>query len=199
VASQVEGRELRLNDDCAAGWYNERFGDPAPGEEKVVAVRYRYGSQSPQEAATLPARDEKCALLLAPGGATVRRSAHTGHYVAEYAKTGRAKCQARRAPIARPAVPRPWPARPARRRAISRDLAQVCGELIALKSLRIGTEQEEKGWGEIIRWSHVECTRIRELRGQAGAISRSLPHPQPHPHTAAPRRGLRTRHGPPPP
>tara|TARA_B100000795_G_scaffold188309_1_gene143266 strand:+ start:587 stop:739 length:153 start_codon:yes stop_codon:yes gene_type:complete len=50
----------------------------------------------------------------------VRASTHTGYYLAEHAKTGRAKCR-------------------------------VCGELILVKALRVGTEQEEKGWGEIIR------------------------------------------------
>ena len=29
---------------------------------------------------------------------------------------------------------------------------QVCGELIAMKSLRVGIEVDEKGWGVITRW-----------------------------------------------
>ena len=62
AAALVCGRELRLNPHGAAGWYNARFGDAAPGCEKVLAiltisthpscsfyetvlsVRYRYGT-----------------------------------------------------------------------------------------------------------------------------------------------------------
>ena len=36
----------------------------------------------------------------------------------------------------------------------------VCGELIALKELRIGLERDEKGWGIITRWQHVACSRL---------------------------------------
>ena len=54
---------------------------------------------------------------------------HTGTYMAEYAKTGRAKCR-------------------------------VCGELITLKSLRVGLEVDEKGWGIITKWQHPDCTRL---------------------------------------
>ena len=43
AAALVCGRELRLNPHGAAGWYNARFGDAAPGCEKVLAMRYRYG------------------------------------------------------------------------------------------------------------------------------------------------------------
>ena len=43
---------------------------------------------------------------------------------------------------------------------------QVCGELIPVKALRVGIEQEEKGWGEIIRWSHLDCTRLPALRDE---------------------------------
>ena len=31
-------------------------------------------------------------------------------------------------------------------------IAQVCGEVILLKALRIGVEVNEKGWGVITRW-----------------------------------------------
>ena len=56
-------------------------------------MRYRYGADgSPQEAASLTAKEERCALLIGPHGATVRASTHTGYYLAEHAKTGRAKC-----------------------------------------------------------------------------------------------------------
>lgn len=37
---------------------------------------------------------------------------------------------------------------------------RVCGELIALRELRVGVEAEEKGWGVIIRWQHIDCTRL---------------------------------------
>ena len=43
---------------------------------------------------------------------------------------------------------------------------QVCGELILAKALRVGIEQVEKGWGEIIRWSHLDCTRLPALRDE---------------------------------
>ena len=43
---------------------------------------------------------------------------------------------------------------------------QVCGELITVKALRVGIEQEEKGWGEIIRWSHLDCSRLPALRDE---------------------------------
>jgi len=80
AAALVSGRELRLNPHGAAGWYNARFGDAAPGCEKVVALRYRYGAEGPpQEARSLPGREERCALLIAPQGATVRASPHTGY------------------------------------------------------------------------------------------------------------------------
>ena len=80
AAALVSGRELRLNPHGAAGWYNARFGDAAPGCEKVVALRYRYGADgSPQEARSLPGREERCALLIAPQGATVRALPHTGY------------------------------------------------------------------------------------------------------------------------
>ena len=37
---------------------------------------------------------------------------------------------------------------------------RTCGELIGLRELRIGLECDEKGWGVIIRWQHVACTRL---------------------------------------
>ena len=37
---------------------------------------------------------------------------------------------------------------------------QVCGEVIAHKTLRVGIEQNEKGWGIITRWQHLKCTRL---------------------------------------
>lgn len=36
----------------------------------------------------------------------------------------------------------------------------ACGELIAHRALRIGLEVEEKGWGIITRWQHLECSRL---------------------------------------
>ena len=88
AAALVSGRELRLNPHGAAGWYNARFGDAAPGCEKVLALRYRYGADgSPQEARSLPGREERCALLVAPQGATVRLGAHGLYYLAELTLT----------------------------------------------------------------------------------------------------------------
>ena len=46
----------------------------------MLALRYRYGADgTPQEATSLAAKEERCALLIAPQGATVRASADTGH------------------------------------------------------------------------------------------------------------------------
>ena len=40
---------------------------------------------------------------------------------------------------------------------------KICGEIIALRELRIGIEAEEKGWGIITRWQHVACTRLPRM------------------------------------
>ena len=46
----------------------------------MLALRYRYGADgTPQEATSLVAKEERCALLVAPQGATVRASTHTGN------------------------------------------------------------------------------------------------------------------------
>ena len=37
---------------------------------------------------------------------------------------------------------------------------RVCGEVITLKSLRVGLECDEKGWGVITKWQHPDCTRL---------------------------------------
>ena len=132
---------LHLNPDMVGGWYNERFGDTAPGVAKVVAIRYRYGEDGvPQEVVGLEASDERSSLLIDHGGAAVNKTNKTGAYFVEYAKTGRATCQ-------------------------------VCGEKIALKEARIGLEVEDKSWGLITRWQHVRCTRLPELHGEPDGLS----------------------------
>ena len=37
---------------------------------------------------------------------------------------------------------------------------RVCGELIKQRELRMGLECDEKGWGVITRWQHLDCTRL---------------------------------------
>jgi DNA repair protein RAD16 len=37
---------------------------------------------------------------------------------------------------------------------------RVCGSLIAHKSVRLGIEVEDKSWGTIMLWQHVECSRL---------------------------------------
>ena len=41
-----------------------------------------------------------------------------------------------------------------------RSKCRVCGEVIAHRELRVGIEADEKGWGIITRWHHVDCTRL---------------------------------------
>lgn len=47
---------------------------------------------------------------------------------------------------------------------------KVCGELIELRSLRVGIEVEEKGWGIITRWQHIDCTRLPRSVATAEAL-----------------------------
>ena len=44
---------------------------------------------------------------------------------------------------------------------------KVCGTGIEHRALRVGIEVDEKGWGVITRWQHVECTRLpRSVRAE---------------------------------
>ena len=43
---------------------------------------------------------------------------------------------------------------------MGRAKCRVCGEVITLKSLRVGLECDEQGWGVITKWQHPACTRL---------------------------------------
>ena len=66
VRRLVQSRELRMNEDEERGWYNKRFGDPAPNAWKVMAVRYRYGGGALCEVVSQHRANEKAAVIITP-------------------------------------------------------------------------------------------------------------------------------------
>ena len=66
VRRLVQSRELRMNEDEERGWYNKRFGDPAPNAWKVMAVRYRYGGGALCEVVSQHRANEKASVIITP-------------------------------------------------------------------------------------------------------------------------------------
>jgi predicted esterase len=64
--------ELRLNEARKPGWYNERFGDRAPGTWKVMAVRFRYGNGATQEVVSPKKSNERSSLIITPARCSPR-------------------------------------------------------------------------------------------------------------------------------
>ena len=66
LESACDSGELRLNESCREGWYNDRFGDAAPGTPKVIAVRFRYGEEDVRQVVSLKRDMEKASLVITP-------------------------------------------------------------------------------------------------------------------------------------